>query len=742
MGEVFRATDSRLGRDVAIKVLPAHLAGDADAVERLQREAKAIAALSHPNILAVHLLDQYDGGVYMVTELLEGETLRDRMRHGPLPWRRAVEIGASVADALAAAHAREVIHRDIKPENVFVTNDGVVKVLDFGLAVTSPLIREPADDGRTLVRSDFTEFAGTLGYMSPEQITGEPVTPASDIFALGCVLYEMLAGQRPFQRATTADTLAAIIHEDPTPLSPSGALFPPELVRLILRCLEKKRFDRFQSARDLAFALRATLTDSTPGRQALAAPKKKAQKSIAVLPFANLSSDSGAEYLSDGISETIINHLSQLPKIRVIARATAFRYKGSTADARTIGNELNVDMILSGRVLQIGDTLRVHAELVNVADDAQIWGEQFSRKIADVFAVQDEISSQISEKLKAKLSGEAKKRLKKRDPRSAEAYQLYLRGRYHWNKRTADGFHQGIEAFRQAIEIDPSYALAYCGLADCYNLLNTYNILAPHSAFPQARAAAQRALELDDTLAEAHASRAFVAFYYEWDWDAAEAGFKRALELNPNYATANHWYGWFLTMRGRFDEAAASFKRAREIDPLSLVIQVESAWPHFFARRYDLALGQIKCARDIDRDFIWVHFALGCIYAQQRNFVEAIQELELTCSRYDSPYVRAELGRAYALAGRTADARQVLDTLLADAQNRYISAVDLGRLYSSLGDDDAMFARFEQALEQRDPWLTRLDVDPHLDRVRDDPRFQRLRERIGLTAPRESSVRG
>jgi serine/threonine protein kinase/Tfp pilus assembly protein PilF len=732
MGEVYRATDTRLGRDVAIKVLPAHSSSNEEMIAALTREAKAIAALSHPNILAVYELDQEGGTTYVVTELLEGETLRERLRGGPLPWRRAVEIAASIADALAAAHARGIVHRDVKPENVFITTEGLVKVLDFGLAVTrQPVTNAP--ENATEVRVDDGKISGTIGYMSPEQVVGGDIDATSDIFSLGCLVYETLSGLRPFQRSATGETLAAILREDPAPLSLSGSSLPPELARLTLHCLEKKPSERFQSARDLAFALRATLTDSATGSiAATVAPKKKQTRSIAVLPFVNVGSDANTEYLSDGITETLINHLAQLPKMRVIARATAFRYKGTATDATAAGRELDVDMIVTGRVQQFGEMLRIQAELVDVRDDRQLWGENFNRKMADVFAVQDEISSQIAEKLRANLTGVAKRRLKKRDPRTAEAYQLYLKGRFYWNKRTAENFQKGIEAFREAIDLDPTYALAYAGLADCYNLLNTYSVLAAHDAFPKAKAAATRALELDDSLPEAHASLAFVTFFYEWKAAAGEESFQRAIKLNPNYGTAHHWYGWFLIMRGRFDEAAASMKRARDVDPLSIIIQTESIWPFFYARDYDRALGQLKKAMDIDRDFLWIHFALGQIYLEQRNIREALVELELVAQRYDSPYVLTVLGRAYGVAGRIDDAKRIHDRVQEMGLKEFVSAYDRATMYSGVDDRDRVFAELEKAYEAHDPWIVRLDVDPAFDRVRDDPRFKNLRARIGV----------
>ena len=463
MGEVYRARDSRLERDVAIKVLPVHLAKDPDALARFEREAKAVAALSHPNILAIHDFGNDQGVSFTVTELLEGETIRGRLAQSPVPWRKAVEIGIATAEGLSAAHSKNIIHRDLKPENIFLTTDARVKILDFGLArVGAPLSNTPA------AADAMTEpgtIMGTVDYMSPEQVRGVTAEATSDIFSLGAVLYEMICGQKVFSRGSAAETMSAILHEEPRQISRSGKSVPLELERVIHHCLEKNPQERFQSARDLAFALKATLTES--GISKAAAPRaKKAIDSLAVLPFSNAGNDPNLDYLSDGITENLINNLSQLPKLRIVPRSIVFRYKGRDVDPQAVGRELGVRALLTGRVALRGDMLNIQTELVNVEEQSQLWGQQYNRKFSDIFAVQEEISNEICEKLRVQLSGEQKKRLTKRHTENTEAYQLYLKGRYYWNRRNPEWVNKGIEYFRQAIEKDPLFAPAYAGMAD------------------------------------------------------------------------------------------------------------------------------------------------------------------------------------------------------------------------------------------------------------------------------------
>src|SRR5712692_7278870 len=437
MGEVYRARDPRLARDVAIKVLPEHLSKDPQALARFEREAKAVAALSHPNILAIFDVGSEQGLSYAVTELLEGETLRTRLGRGAMAWRKAAETGAALADGLAAAHAKGITHRDLKPDNIFLTSDGRVKILDFGLARFTPAA-SPSDEGMTQGETQVGTVVGTVGYMSPEQVRGAAVGPSSDIFSLGCVLHEMISGRRAFLGKTPAETLSAILRDNPAELTGTGVQIPQELERLIAHCLEKNAEERFQSARDLAFGLKAALGGSgaSTGSQPAPPESTKAANSIAVLPFANASRDPDAEYLSDGITESIINSLTQIGQLRVTPRSKVFRYKGQDVDPQAAGRELGVRVVLAGRVVQRGETLVVGTELIDVLEGSQLWGERYNRKFADIFAVEEEIARKISESLRMKLSGEEKKRLGKRFTENSEAYQLYLKGRHYWVKRT------------------------------------------------------------------------------------------------------------------------------------------------------------------------------------------------------------------------------------------------------------------------------------------------------------------
>src|SRR5579864_9335344 len=561
MGEVYRARDPRLDRDVAIKVLPAEVSGDPQALARFQREAKAVAALSHPNILAIFDVGSADGRNYVVTELLEGETLRARLNSSALAWRRAAELGTAIAEGLAAAHSKSVVHRDIKPDNLFLTSDGRIKILDFGLA---KMPQAAAGENETVTQgiTQTGMIMGTVGYMSPEQVRGIPAGPASDIFSLGCVLYEMVSSKRAFQGQTAAETMSSILRDPPPDLTASVKEIPSELGRLIAHCIEKNPEERFQSARDLAFGLKAAL--NSPVSAAAADPVKPAN-SIAVLPFVNASRDPDTEYLSDGITESIINSLAQLSQLKVTPRGTVFRYKGKDVDPQTAGRELNTRVVLTGRVMQRGETLVVSTELVDVAEGSQLWGERYSRKLADIFELEEEIARKISQSLRMKLTGDEHKRLGKRYTENSEAYQLYLRGRHYWIKRTIDGMKKGAEYFQQAIDIDPGYALAYAGLADCYIMLSSYIAIPPRDGQTKARSAATTAVALDPELAEAHVSWGFIRFLLDWDWAAADRELQRAIELNPANWQGPYWYSIILAAIGKHAEAEVQIRRAQEL---------------------------------------------------------------------------------------------------------------------------------------------------------------------------------
>ena len=769
MGEVYRARDPRLGRDVAIKVLPQHLANDPDALARFEREARAIAALSHPNILAIYDVGSDRGLTYAVMELLEGETLRSRLARGALPWRDAAEIGAAIADGLSTAHAKGIVHRDLKPDNIFLTADGRTKVLDFGLAshaLTGPSETETIAPTRT----EPGTMMGTVGYMSPEQVRGQMAGAPSDMFSLGCVLYEMVAGRRAFSRETAAQTMTAILEQPPPPLSQPDTLVPPDLDRLITRCLEKVPDQRMQSARDLGVALR----DLARGSDIAAAPSRSRlglrsvvgaalavlvaislasiysrgrsgpTNSIAILPFVNASGNADMEYLGDGITESLINSLSQAPNLTVMSRNAVFRYKGREADAQDVGRRLKVEAVLAGRVVQRGDNLSISAELIDVQNNRQLWGDQFNRRASDLMAVQEEISTVISQRLQLQLSGEQKQRLARRYTQNVEAYQLYLKGRYYWNKKTPDGFNKGIEYFQKAIELDPNFAPAYAGLATCYTNLGNYNfaLVAPREVWAKAKAAATKAIEIDDTLAAGHAALAIVSYQWEWDWPTAEKEFQRALALDPGSASTYepspsstlHWYSHFLMTMRRTQESFRTGRLAVNLDPLDLANNAHQGWHYLSTREYDRAIEPLKKAIELDPTFPVPQWYLGLVYEQKGMYQEAIDQFQ-NCIRITAgrPSMVALLGHAYAAAGRQTEAQATLDQLRALAGQRYVPSYPVAAIYAALGRKDEAFAWLERAYEERDSWMNYLALDPRLDPLRSDARFATLLQRLNVS---------
>jgi non-specific serine/threonine protein kinase len=735
MGEVYRARDVRLGREVAVKVLPEHLARDAELVQRFEREARAVAALSHPNILTIHDFGTHGGVSYAVTELLEGETLAARLAHGPLPWPRAVEIVVAVAEGLSAAHSRGIIHRDLKPGNVFLTSDGRVKLLDFGLARLKPAVARPEETAAPTDAAALTDpgwVMGTAAYMSPEQVRGEPADIPSDIFSLGCVLYEAASGHRPFRGKTSAETMASILRDSVPALSEENPAVAPEISRLVAHCLEKQPGERFQSARDFAFALRAA-------GEAAAAPKtpsgreRRVIDSVAILPFANASGDPEAEYLSDGITETIISQLSRLQHLRVMARSSVFRYKGSGVDPIAAGRELKVGAVVTGSVFHRGDDLVIKTELVDLADGSQLWGERHARKIADVLAVENEIAERISESLRLKLTGEEKEQLVRRSTENQEAYRLYLRGRYFWNKRTEEGLRRGIEYFRRAIDVDPDYAVAFVGIAHSYAVLGFHAIAPPGEAFPRAKAAALKALEIDPSLAEARAPLAYTLHYYDWNWAESEREYRKGLEAAPNDATAHNYYASLLISLGRFEEAFAQWRRAQELDPLSLINRAATGWSFYVARRYDEAVREAEKTLEMDPTFAVARRVLGLSFQKTSRPDEAIEELRkaVELSGGSTQYL-ADLARALATGGREAEARRTLGELEEISKSRYVSPYFMAAVHLGLGDKDRAFDCLEEAYGERSLGMTFLKLDPNLDDLRAEPRFADLVRRVGL----------
>jgi serine/threonine protein kinase/Tfp pilus assembly protein PilF len=740
MGEVYRARDSRLGREVAIKVMADHIATDPAMRRRFETEARAVAALSHPSIMAIHELAVVDGAPIAVMELLKGETLRARLKKGALAWREAVEIAAVVADGLAVAHGRGIVHRDLKPENIFLTTDGSVKILDFGLAVLRADAPTVSPDGPTVAATAQGLMLGTFGYMSPEQVLGEPVDGRSDIFALGCVLYETLTGRPLFTGSTPQEVVAGLLHDGVPPLTGFDLLAPSELKAVLGRCVDRVRARRFESAHDLAMALRALVSGS--GAAAVGRRQRPRGKSLAVLPFVNSGADPATEYLTDGITESIINSLSQLSGLRVVPRSLVFRYKGLQADPATIGLALNARTILTGRVVQQGDVLNIQAELVDTATESQLWGEQFRQKLDDLMTLQQEIAWQISEALRLKLTGAQKKKLRKKPTVNPEAYQDYLRGRYHWNNWTPDSFRKALEYFDRAIQADPMYARAYAGLADTLGSMAYYGYVAPEDGFPRARAAAQRAIELDPDLAEAHASLALGSLFWKRDWASAEREFKAALSKNPDLAQAHALYAIYLITLGRHDEAVEEARTAQRLDPLSLLVNMSVCWSLHFAQRYEDAIRETLRTRELAPGFQEAGNLLMSSYEHLGRYEDAAAIADQQPC-YGVAVNADALREAYRRGGAAAYWRTRLESFDGAVSSKP-GMLDYGLaiMHAQLGETSLALDRIESLVNSQAGGAVFIAVEPTLQPLRGHPRFEELLRRVGVptaSAPRTVS---
>jgi serine/threonine protein kinase/Tfp pilus assembly protein PilF len=777
MGVVYKAEDTKLKRTVAIKFLPKHLAKHGEERERFLHEAQAASSLNHPNICTIYEIDEMNDETFIVMECIDGVTLREwisrKINEGEgyrkLAVREALDLALQIAEGLHAAHEKQIVHRDVKSENVMVTVDGRAKIMDFGLA--------KLQGASKLTKTGST--IGTIAYMSPEQVEGLETDHRTDIFSFGVLLYEMLSGKLPFQAVHEAALMYEIINVEPPALSSIRQSVDEEVNRIVMKCLEKDRDTRYQSMREVVADLKRHRRDSegkklertaSPVRQEPPSvetqeqiPRPKRSRiplitvtavvimviagliyylstrstmpitSIAVLPLNNATADSSSEYLSDGFTESLINSLSKLPGMKLMSRSSVFRFKGKDIDPQKAGKDLGVGAVLTGRLTQRGDALMVSVELVDVKDNSHIWGNQYERKLSDILALQSDISQEISNQLKITLTGDQQRALIEHPTENTEAYKLYLQGLFYWNKRTRDGFEKALSFYQQAINKDPSYALAYAGLANVYDLLGSYSIIPAEESVEKARAMAQKAIQFDERLAEAHTVLAAVYDNYEWKWVDAEREYKRATDLNPNYATAHQWYGEFLCAMRRFDEGNAHHQRSIEIDPLSPVTYAAAGYDFMVQRRYEEATKMLTKSLEINPSFprgIDIRAQLSFLTGKSK---EALKDMRAAVALSDSgdEYV-AYLGNILGLRGNRVEATTLLRTLLERQQSHYVDPSLIALVYMGLGEKDQAFQWLDKAYEVHSNQVEYLLVDPLYDPIRSDPRFATLVKKIGL----------
>jgi serine/threonine-protein kinase len=770
MGKVYKIVDKKIKEKVALKLLKPEISTDKKTIERFSNELKLARKISHRNICRMYDLGEEEGNHYITMEYVPGEDLKSTIiRVGQLSVAKTLFIAKQVCDGLAEAHKLGVVHRDLKPQNVMVDEEGNARIMDFGIA-------------RSLKTKGITAagvMIGTPEYMSPEQVEGKEVDQRSDIYSLGVVIYEMVTGQVPFEGDTPFTIGMKHKGEEPKDPKELNAQIPEDLSRLILRCMEKDREKRYQSAGEVRSDLTNIEKELPTTDRAI--PKKKpitsreitvtfglkrifmpalvvvalaiialivwkfllkkepvsapaSKPSIAILPFEDLSPQKDQEYLCDGFAESLINALTKIRELRVPARTSSFSFKGKERDIHEIGERLNVNTVLEGSVQKAENRLRVTVKLINVSDESLLWSEQYNRELDDVFAIQDEITFAIVDKLKVNLLGKERGSLAKRYTENQEAYNLYLKGRYFWNKRTEEDLKKALESFEKAVELDPNFSMAYVGMADTYVVLPTYSDIPEKEAYPKAEAAALKALELDNNLAEAYAPLAGVKADYDWDWKGAVKEFKRAIELNPRYSIAHLWLSETFMEMGRHEEAIEEIKRALELDPLSLVANRAVGGTYFHARQYDKAMEALKKMIELDPTFSGTHSTLGRVYLQKEMYDEALAEFqnELDLRNGRDPSTESMIGIAYMKMGKRDKAQKVTEDLLGRAREEHVSPYILGRFFIAIGENDRGFEYLEKAYQERDNWLRRIKIDPFFDSVRSDPRHKALLKKVGL----------
>lgn len=761
MGVVYRAHDERLGRDVALKVLPTGALVDDVARKRFRKEALTLSQLNHPSIATIHDFDSADGIEFLVMELIPGQSLDERVQGGPLPERELIQIGLQMVQGLVAAHQNGIIHRDLKPSNLRITPDQRVKILDFGVA---QLVRQ--GDWSATLSTTSSPGAGTVPYMAPEQLREDVADPRTDVYSGGAVLYELATGRRPFPETHGPRLIDAILNRQPPAPREINKKISYGLEMVIQKAMDKDPAHRYQTARELQVDLERL---STPTQMGLLAqkpvrggPKKwwlaagmvlatlaiaigldvgglrarwraasgPAQiESVAVLPLENLSGDATQDYFADGMTDALVNEMTRIRALRVISRWSVMRYKGTQKTLREIARELNVDGIVIGSVLRSGNRVVVRVQLNHPVSDTNLWANRYEAELQDVLSLQNELVGQIVSEMHVQMTRQEQEHLAVKRQVNPEALDAYLQGRFHWNKRSEEGYRTALKLFQQAIEKDPGYAPAYAGLADSYDLLGGGRYMPPREARPLAKAAALKALQLDETLAEAHTALASL-YYDDANLAESEREFARALELNPGYATAHHWYAWLLAALGRHDEALAHIRLAMDREPFSLIIRTNAGFFQYLAGHYDKAIEQCRATMALDPNFGAPQECVAQAYLELGKYEEALEELRRT------PDVdQAELGYALGVAGHTEEARKLLADLQKRARTGYVPPYDFALIYTGLDDREATFEWLEKARVEKDSRLVTIKIHPRYKKLRNDPRFHALLRRMGLAQP-------